>query len=33
VEARCALADAPTMFARMAAGAVEAVKVVVEVGG
>src|SRR6476469_1724876 len=31
VEARCSLADAPTMFERMARGEVEAVKVAVEV--
>lgn len=33
VEARCPLAEAPAMFARLAAGEVEAVKVVVEIGG
>jgi threonine dehydrogenase-like Zn-dependent dehydrogenase len=31
VEARCPLADAPAMFARLAAGQVEAVKVVIEI--
>jgi L-iditol 2-dehydrogenase len=33
VEGRCTLADAPAMFAQMAEGTVEAVKVVIEVAG